>query len=96
VRRKRRIRDSHLLWSDVKARHDKMVELVTRMMELKKQQARAPLPVRARTQTGKKQSPSAKQLLDQKLAITDQQIDALVYELYGLTREEIGIVEDTR
>jgi hypothetical protein len=38
-----------------------MVELVTRMMELKKQQARAP----------KKQSPSAKQLLDQKLAITD-------------------------
>jgi len=33
----------------------------------------------------KKQSPSARQLLDQKLAITDQQIDALVYELYGLT-----------
>ena len=38
-----------------------MVELVTRMMELKKQQARAP----------KKQSPSAKQLLDQKLAIKE-------------------------
>jgi len=73
-----------------------MVELVTRMMALKKQQvcprgsrrARAPLPVRAclsenarrqaRTQTGKKQSPSAKQLLDQKLAITDGQIDQLV------------------
>ena len=70
-----------------------MVELVTRMMELKKQQVRAPLPVRARTQTGKKQSPSANQLLDQKLAITDQQIDALVYELYGLTEEEIRIVE---
>jgi hypothetical protein len=67
-----------------KARHDKMVELVTRMMELKKQQVRAP----------KKQSPSEKQLLDQKLAITDQQIDALVYELYGLTEEEIRIVED--
>jgi hypothetical protein len=66
-----------------KARHDKMVELVTRMMELKKQQARAP----------KKQSPSAKQLLDQKLAITDHQIDALVYELYGLKEEEIRIVE---
>ena len=59
-----------------------MVEQVTRMMELKKQQARAP----------KKQSPSAKQLLDQKLAITDQQIDALVYDLYGLTEEEVGIV----
>jgi hypothetical protein len=65
------------------ARHDKMVELVTRLMELKKQQARAP----------KKQSPSAKQLLDQRLAITDQQIDALVYELYRLTEEEIRIVE---
>lgn len=45
--------------------------LVTRMMELKKQQARAPLPVRARTQTGKKQNPSAKRLLDQKLAIKE-------------------------
>ena len=70
--------------SDVKARQDKMVELVTRMMELKKQQARAP----------KKQSPSAKQLLDQKLAITDQQIDALVYELYDLTDSEIRIIEE--
>jgi len=46
------------------ARHDKMAGLVTRMMELKKQQARAP----------KKQSPSAKQLLDQKLAITEGQV----------------------
>ena len=59
-----------------------MVELVTRIMELNKQQARAP----------KKQSPSARQLLDQKLAITDQQIDALVYESYGLTDEGIRIV----
>jgi hypothetical protein len=45
-------------------RHDKVVELVTRMMELKKQQARAP----------QKQSPSVRQLLDQKLAITDGQV----------------------
>jgi hypothetical protein len=52
-------------------------------MELKKQQARAP----------KKQSPSDKQLLDQRLAITDSQIDLLVYELHGLTEEEIRIVE---
>jgi type II restriction/modification system DNA methylase subunit YeeA len=64
-------------------RRDKLVEPVPRTMELKHQQARAP----------KKQSPSAKQLLDQKLAITDQQIDALVYELYGLTESEIQIVE---
>ena len=67
----------------VKTRHDKMVELVTRMMELKKQRARAP----------KKQSPSARQLLDQRLAITDRQIDQLVYELYGLSDDEIRIVE---
>jgi hypothetical protein len=60
-----------------------MVELVTRMMELKKQQVRAP----------KNQSPSEKQLLDQKLAITDQQIDQLVYELYGLRRDDVRIVE---
>jgi hypothetical protein len=53
------------------------------MMDLKKQQAHAQ----------KKQSPSARQFLDQKLVITDQQIDALVYELYGLTEEEIRIVE---
>ena len=26
---------------------------------------------------------------------TDAQIDALVYELYGLTDEEIGVVEET-
>jgi type II restriction/modification system DNA methylase subunit YeeA len=61
-----------------------MVDLVTRMMELKKKQARAP----------KKQSPSARQLLDQKLAVTDHQIDALVYELYGLTEEETKIIEE--
>jgi len=67
------------------ARHDKMVDLVKRMMELKKQLARAP----------KKQSPSAKQLLDQKLAITGGQIDRLVYELYGLSGDEIRVVEDT-
>ncbi len=62
-----------------------MVELVTRMMELKKQQTRAP----------KKQGPSAKQLLDHKLAITDKQIDQLVYELYGLTEDEIRAVEES-
>ncbi|MCX6842576.1 MAG: hypothetical protein NTX53_09885 [candidate division WOR-3 bacterium] len=55
------------------------------MLELKKQQARAP----------KGQSPSAKQLLDQKLAITDGQIDRLVYELYGLSDDEMRVVEDT-
>ncbi len=67
-----------------------MVEPVARMMELKKQQA-CPRGSR-RARAPKKQSPSAKQLLDQKVAITDQQIDALVFELYGLKEEESQIV----
>jgi len=32
---------------------------------------------------------------DDSRAIIDKQIDALVYELYGLTEEEIGLVEGT-
>ena len=31
--------------------------------------------------------------LQRQITDTDKQIDALVYELYGLTEEEIGIVE---
>ena len=29
------------------------------------------------------------------IAATDSQIDALVYELYGLTEQEIKVVEET-
>jgi hypothetical protein len=36
--------------------------------------------------------PSLSKLLDQKIAITDQQIDALVREPYGLSEDEIRIV----
>jgi hypothetical protein len=32
--------------------------------------------------------------IDCQIEATDRQIDALVYELYGLTEEEIRIVED--
>jgi type II restriction/modification system DNA methylase subunit YeeA len=37
----------------------------------------------------------AKQALEikSKIAKTDKEIDRMVYELYGLTEEEIGIVE---
>ncbi|MCL2117615.1 MAG: Eco57I restriction-modification methylase domain-containing protein, partial [Planctomycetaceae bacterium] len=38
-------------------------------------------------------SDSDRKLAEQRIAILDQQIDSLVYELYGLTEEEIGIVE---
>jgi hypothetical protein len=33
--------------------------------------------------------------LQRQIEATDEQIDALVYELYGLTEEEIRIVEGT-
>jgi hypothetical protein len=36
---------------------------------------------------------TAKPLHQRQIEATDEQIDALVYELYGLTEEEIRIVE---
>ncbi len=34
-----------------------------------------------------------KNLIERQIEATDRQIDALVYELYGLTEDEIRIVE---
>jgi len=62
------------------ARHDKMVALVERMLELHKKLAAATIP-------------ADKKLYQRQIRATDGQIDALVYELYGLTEEEIGVVE---
>jgi hypothetical protein len=39
---------------------------------------------------------SEKAVLQNAVTATDQQIDALVYELYNLTSEEIKLVEDTK
>ena len=63
-----------------KARHDKMVALVERMLELHKRKQAAG-------------SDHDRQLLQRQIDSTDGEIDALVYELYGLTDEEIRIVE---
>jgi hypothetical protein len=38
-------------------------------------------------------TPNDKTMLQRQVEATDQQIDRLVYELYGLTEEEIGMVE---
>jgi hypothetical protein len=65
------------------ARHDRMVSLVEQMLVLHKQ-----LP-----EAG---TPHEKTALERRIEATDGQIDALVYELYGLTEEEIGIVEAAR
>jgi len=63
-----------------KARHDKMVALVERMLALHKQLADV-------------KTDHEKTLIERQIEATDRQIDTLVYELYGLTEEEIGIVE---
>jgi len=65
-----------------KARHDHMVALVEKMLNLHKEVAEAKLP-------------QAKTVLQRQIEATDQQIDNLVYELYGLTDKEIKIVESS-
>ena len=62
------------------ARHDRMVALVERMLELHKKLAAATIP-------------ADKALYQRQIEATDREIDALVYELYELTEEEIAIVE---
>jgi hypothetical protein len=63
-----------------KARHDRMVALVTQMLDLNKRLQDAKLE-------------HEKTLLQRQIESTDAAIDALVYELYGLTEDEIKIVE---
>jgi hypothetical protein len=41
----------------------------------------------------KAKTPHEQESLQRQVAATDKAIDALVYELYGLTEEEIRIVE---
>ena len=62
------------------ARHDRLVELVQSMLDLHRQLS-SPGPEHERT------------LIARRIEATDRQIDRLVYELYGLTEEEIEIVE---
>jgi hypothetical protein len=63
-----------------KARHDRMVALVTQMLDLNKRLQDAKLE-------------HEKTLLSRQVEATDAAIDTLVYELYGLTKEEIAVVE---
>ena len=63
-----------------KARHDDMVRLVERMLDLHKRVAAANLS-------------HEKTALQRQIEATDKQIDQLVYQLYQLTPEEITIVE---
>jgi type I restriction-modification system DNA methylase subunit len=58
--------------------HDRMVALVERMLELHKRDP---------------QTPQEADRIQREIAATDAAIDKLVYELYGLTEEEVRIVE---
>jgi hypothetical protein len=62
------------------AAHDRMVSLVETMLALHPQRAAA-------------RTPHEQSALDRQIAATDRQIDRLVYDLYGLTDEEIALVE---
>jgi hypothetical protein len=62
------------------SRHDRVVALVESMLTLYRQLAAA-------------KTPHEQENLKRQIDATDRQIDKLVYELYGLTDEEIKIVE---
>jgi hypothetical protein len=62
------------------ARHDRMVALVTQMLDLNKKLQDARLE-------------QERTMLSRQIEATDAAIDKLVYELYGLTAEEIVVVE---
>jgi hypothetical protein len=61
-------------------RHDRMVAMVNQMLQFHEDLASA-------------RTAHEKTLLERQIAATDRQIDTLVYELYGLTGDEIAIVE---
>ena len=62
------------------ARHDRIVALVEQILDLNRRLAAAKVS-------------HEKEVLAGMIDATDRQIDRLVYELYGLTEEEIAVVE---
>ena len=74
------IKSIDLLNPTEKAQHDKMVNYVDQMLDTKKKLAQA-------------NTDKDKNFYEGKYSTLDRQIDHLVYELYGLTEEEIKIVE---
>ena len=65
-----------------KASHDQMVSLVESMLSLHKELQKA-------------RTPQDQQIIQRQIDSTDRKIDALVYQLYNLTEEEIRIVEES-
>ena len=67
--------------SDDRSRHARMRELVEVMLNLHEKVAAV-------------RTAHEKTVVERQIAAADRQIDVLVYELYGLTDEEIKIVEE--
>lgn len=67
---------------DEKSSHDHLVELVNQMLGLNRQHRQA-------------RDSQDKTFLQRQIDATNQQIDRLVFEIYGLTDQEIKIVEET-
>ena len=65
---------------DLRKKHDKLVALVDNMLELQKKYHEARMEI-------------DKGLYERQIKIVDAQIDRLVYDLYGLTEEEVKVVE---
>jgi hypothetical protein len=63
--------------------HDQMVEFVERMLSLN-------------INLSKSKTPNEVSAIQRQIETTDRKIDQLVYELYGLTAEEIQIVENAK
>ena len=68
------------LLKDLRKKHDKLVALVDTVLELQKNYHDAKME-------------RDKELYERQIRIVDAQIDGLVYDLYGLTDEEIKIIE---
>lgn len=60
--------------------HNDIVKLVDKMLELNKKKKTLPLS-------------SKRDKIEREIKITDEKIDELVYELYGITEEERKIIE---
>jgi hypothetical protein len=67
-----------------------VVELVERMLDPSAGSGQA-----LHKQLPKAKTPHEQESLKRTIAATDKQLDELVYELYGLTGDEIRIVEGT-
>jgi len=75
------IRTANLSRPADRAYHDQMTELVNHMLSLHKQRTSA-------------KTDHDKTVLQRQIDATDREIDRLVYDLYGLTDDEIRIVEE--